>query len=1180
MPKLVQELNNFNVGTITTPDARDIPEEAASYSLDLDSVVEDGLLRGVPTDAEFITRDSDDTVSLDAYVTSTVTRSTGVYDVFYYKNDGNKLKVIYDLEDSGADSTTHTAVCSTANTDATVTPTNPTGTAAINLGMGVSGAGIPSGAIVDSIASDGLSFELSANATATASNTLTFTKSEPNRAELATLVSSGDEVCMETNNREVHVGTGSAATDVPKWAGHIDYGQFGGSAPNFAVVEDAELSSLEGFPAFYKTVYKSISSTDYIYGISFQGSHIYRIKLSDGEVTKSSSVFDSLQGLCLDNDTDHLWVYDGGKGTEGTLYKVDISASATLNIVQTSPLESSLTNIIVDGSSNKGKLTDIINIGGTLFMSAWVKYATTKTDNSGSCKWLYKVAEPTTDGVISLTEVTPTWLSAAVASPTSDGGENEGEWTAGNGSDADPTLRFFKAPLFPITGSTAKVGCVVQETNSGTGASGRTVIGNNSTVSGGSTTAVYDVVKLNVSGNTYLANHPLNTFAVIADTSSVDATRFFQTNGFGICNFYITGDTGFNSSNVTSVINTGQRIYLAYYDSAGNTDVQPWNDIADASVNTGASKSGGYFETSNIVSAIDYGQTQHGALTYYSDDSTNTTIVNSNGLGGGRVDSSVYTHSSNAKGTSSVIARSGIDIAPSIEANSDGAFLTTKKYFYACTALYDGYQESPLTDSEQITPLDQGDMKVDISLRKLGTFSKRISHINLYRGESADVSAGKPDGFMRLVKSFALTTEWGTVADTLWEADSSNVYRQISYIDNKSLGASYEAINGISETIDQTIVNYSLSTQLNGHHVVAKCYHKDLPDAERYIFKSKPGKFDQFNWTTDFLRLPVIPTAMAGFQGRLYAWDASHMYRINLDGMYIEDTYDGIGCIGHQAYKVSEMGMCFADENNIYIHNGRQPVAISDAIKGGDAVPRPTNDAGSSVTSLDVSWAAKASSAGANKAAICIEFDSKRNSFLIFWSHASISDPSRAFCWAYNLPRKRWDLWRVTTSATDRYVRTTFKDSVGNIYYSDSNRCYKFHGGTSRKRWEYMTKLLSMGQHTQPKKFYGWELRYKRSTSSTASEKYPMVYWSIENGVVWTHGTHSGSFEESSTVQNSNTIYTHMQGKLRAANDGAIQAQEARDIKVFVKDNVVATEVDSLAVAFRPSRKAARSVTY
>tara|TARA_R110002110_G_scaffold166473_1_gene367055 strand:- start:512 stop:817 length:306 start_codon:yes stop_codon:yes gene_type:complete len=48
MPKQLLEMKLFNVGTITTPDSTDIPPEAASYSLDLDSVMEDGKLKGVP----------------------------------------------------------------------------------------------------------------------------------------------------------------------------------------------------------------------------------------------------------------------------------------------------------------------------------------------------------------------------------------------------------------------------------------------------------------------------------------------------------------------------------------------------------------------------------------------------------------------------------------------------------------------------------------------------------------------------------------------------------------------------------------------------------------------------------------------------------------------------------------------------------------------------------------------------------------------------------------------------------------------------------------------------------------------------------------------------------------------------------------------------------------------------
>jgi len=55
MPKELLEIKNFNVGTIMSPDMKDIPIEAASYSLNIDSVTEDGKLKGIPNDATLTT---------------------------------------------------------------------------------------------------------------------------------------------------------------------------------------------------------------------------------------------------------------------------------------------------------------------------------------------------------------------------------------------------------------------------------------------------------------------------------------------------------------------------------------------------------------------------------------------------------------------------------------------------------------------------------------------------------------------------------------------------------------------------------------------------------------------------------------------------------------------------------------------------------------------------------------------------------------------------------------------------------------------------------------------------------------------------------------------------------------------------------------------------------------------
>ena len=50
MPKELVELTMFNRGTICNPSVTDIPLEAASDSLNIDPIAEDGRLKGIPGD--------------------------------------------------------------------------------------------------------------------------------------------------------------------------------------------------------------------------------------------------------------------------------------------------------------------------------------------------------------------------------------------------------------------------------------------------------------------------------------------------------------------------------------------------------------------------------------------------------------------------------------------------------------------------------------------------------------------------------------------------------------------------------------------------------------------------------------------------------------------------------------------------------------------------------------------------------------------------------------------------------------------------------------------------------------------------------------------------------------------------------------------------------------------------
>tara|TARA_R100000458_G_C8274117_1_gene249032 strand:- start:1301 stop:1555 length:255 start_codon:yes stop_codon:yes gene_type:complete len=46
MPKQVAEIKHFNVGIVATPDSKDIPSEAADYSLNVETIASDGKVLG------------------------------------------------------------------------------------------------------------------------------------------------------------------------------------------------------------------------------------------------------------------------------------------------------------------------------------------------------------------------------------------------------------------------------------------------------------------------------------------------------------------------------------------------------------------------------------------------------------------------------------------------------------------------------------------------------------------------------------------------------------------------------------------------------------------------------------------------------------------------------------------------------------------------------------------------------------------------------------------------------------------------------------------------------------------------------------------------------------------------------------------------------------------------------
>ena len=380
-------------------------------------------------------------------------------------------------------------------------------------------------------------------------------------------------------------------------------------------------------------------------------------------------------------------------------------------------------------------------------------------------------------------------------------------------------------------------------------------------------------------------------------------------------------------------------------------------------------------------------------------------------------------------------------------AGDTGEFPANTNIRYKISVLYDGYQESPLSTffwDKDVGGTAQSTMEVKVSIADPEVFSPRATHLVLYRRVSSNT-------LFRMVKQIPLDEGWVYL----------NGLYTYTFLDDHRTG-SYEALTGMSEDTEITHLNYSLSCEINDELFAADCYTDVIEkgDARRYIFKSKPGNYSQFDLKKDYLILKTIPTALVSFNGRVYAFDRSNTYKINPDSMVIEDIYEGVGCLSQNAVAISEFGMCFADSNNVYLHDGNTPIQIANNILNI-----------STLEGFKVGYqkAVENTESYPNNEKPKVFYDGEANSFVVFLvgtcTQTCSNTVSRAY--AYNLARKRWDYWEAPLCKQAR----SGQDS--DILITDNKNLYKYKGSDSDYRsWEFRTKHLSLAQLGNNKRFH------------------------------------------------------------------------------------------------------------
>lgn len=359
-------------------------------------------------------------------------------------------------------------------------------------------------------------------------------------------------------------------------------------------------------------------------------------------------------------------------------------------------------------------------------------------------------------------------------------------------------------------------------------------------------------------------------------------------------------------------------------------------------------------------------------------------------------------------------------------------FDASKVYYYKMSLLYDGYQESPLTTFHfKYDPVQNCDTaNVKIILNKP---SPRATDVVIYRKNNIE-------DYYRLVEQVSLEKSW---ADTSLGGGKFKII-----VDNGSLSATYEAITGMPETLRNTSINYKLSTSAGGYLLAGNCFHKEITNGQNYIFRSQPNAFSVFDWSSNYLVLPNEPTALAYWSGRLYAFDNTNMYRIDINNMFIEDDHKGVGCFGEESYVVTDYGMYFADANNIYFHDGNKVSPIATDIL----------DIADSSTAANLRKAWHNINHAKNPIVAYNAYD--MNVMVLFEDVDGTTG-----CWNYNLPRKRWDY--MDTPKPLSYVQ----GPNGQRYLSDGKHLFELNNSKKRKNYTFHSPKIDMQLATQDKKF-------------------------------------------------------------------------------------------------------------
>lgn len=896
-------------------------------------------------------------------------------------------------------------------------------------------------------------------------------------------LATGKTVAIEPHNDCVYVGWGATTNQDARWVGYVPYGQFGDAAPTAIQGITAACAKPETFPMMYRIVCDDAGTT--FFGIEWKGKRVYKFTTSG--VTDMSEELTSTQGLCYYSST-HILVLDYTE-RPGTILKM---AMSDLSIA-------SQTTFTVTSNNNPGwqkdglayvvdfEPCDLARTTNRVWI-AWYTEDLIGTDmavgaeNEMNNIWLWNT---TTGNVDSGGSYSPNYFAFTLRDEAAGGSNPQGTFATTGTATVSDCIGMTKTPLFIVPNAGSTEVCFLVNI--------KKPLWYNGTSVSWTPYGFVMFIRESIASATVMRYNGMDESTYIASYSDiwtgVDLGDYTTIDPWQMCVAH-DGSSGYgdllNGAMKQMYLMTKSTQPNFQYEAGTGMDTWIYAGTNTALEWTSTTKPTFVYDHLSYKSEVD--NILEGGSCNWDWDSGNArnTIMFSSSDAGSfnwmpRIVSRMFEIGVGVAGGFSRHKRTPVRIQLSSTFLVGGSFSSTKKYFYKASFRYDGLQESPLMETPEPpwinAPNSENAIKVSVTIDETEfspTLSVRVNAIVIYRAEGTAGSFA-PDSYYREVASFDMTKGWGNVTD-----DWGTSY-QASVMDNGSYGPAFEANAGFPEALTDTNVNYELSAAYGGYHFVARCYSSLWEDAMRTIFRSRPNAFSTFNVLSDYVILPTIPTALAAWNGYLYAFDQNNIYRINIQTMGVEDVIEGSGAINQDSVLVTDQGIWYANVNNIYMFNGNAVNRIGDPIAKLYGHGDITTDTCHTALML----------AGYN---ISILDFGKRSMVACMYTKAS----TLPCFFMYHIKSGAWHHWTID-SATSGQVKDNslakdarlesskggFTDIDGQLYVGAgtsggttgiaaiAGSTFDSGGSVRYKALAWYTPEFPLDDHTQEKKFYG-----------------------------------------------------------------------------------------------------------